>query len=86
MSVCNFTIPITGDHNIVFSKARAAIEKQGGNFTGDDQSGQFDVTVMGNTIAGSYTVEGNDLIFLIAEKPFFIPCDLVESFLKSRLV
>lgn len=86
MSVCNFTIPITGDHEVVFSKARAAIEKQGGNFTGDEQSGQFDVTVIGNTIAGSYTSDGDNLFFIIDEKPFFISCDVVENFLKSKLV
>ena len=85
MSVCNFNIPFTGEPTATLNKAKAAIEKQGGNFTGNEQSGKFDVTVVGNTIAGSYTVEGNELAIIIDTKPFFIPCDTVESFLKSKL-
>ncbi len=85
MSECNFSIPITGDSSETFNRARTAVEKQGGNFSGNEQSGQFDVTVMNNTIAGSYTANGMNLDIIISKKPFFIPCDMVESFLKSKL-
>jgi hypothetical protein len=40
---------------------------------------------VGSTIAGSYRVMGNNLAIIIDTKPFFIPCDTVESFLKSKL-
>ena len=66
-------------------EAKAAIEKQDGHFTGDEESGNFDVTVMGNTIAGSYTSDGKELAIIIDTKPFFIPCEMVESFLKTKL-
>ena len=85
MSDCNFNIPFSGDPEEILNKAKAAIEKQGGNFNGDDQSGSFDVTAMGNTVSGSYTVTGNDLAIIIDHKPFFIPCEMVENFLKSKL-
>ena len=85
MSVCNFFIPIPGEPAETLNKAKAAIEKQDGHFTGDDESGNFDVTVMGNTIAGSYTSDGKELAIIIDTKPFFIPCEMVESFLKTKL-
>ncbi len=85
MSGCKFNIPFSGNPDEILNKAKAAIEKQGGQFTGDGQSGKFDVSAMGNTIAGSYTVNGNDLSIVIDNKPFFIPCDMVEGFLKSKL-
>jgi hypothetical protein len=85
MSACNFNIPIPGSPEETLNRAKAAIEKQGGNFTGNEQSGQFDVNVIGNTIAGSYTIKGNELAIIIDTKPFFIPCDTVEAFLKSKL-
>lgn len=85
MSACNFNIPFSGNPEEILSKAKATIEKQGGNFSGDEQGGKFDVTLIGNTIAGSYTVNGNELAIIIDTKPFFIPCDTVESYLKSKL-
>ena len=85
MSACNFKIPFTGESTALLNKAKAAIEKQGGDFSGNDQSGKFSVTAMGNTIAGSYIVEGKDMVMTIDTKPFFISCDMVESFLKSQL-
>ena len=86
MSTCNFNIPFSGKPDELLNKVKATIEKQGGNFTGDEQGGKFDVTLIGNTIAGSYTVNGTDLAIVIDTKPFFIPCDAVESYLKSKLV
>lgn len=82
---CTFTIPFSGDASVVLDKAKSAIEKQGGNFTGDNNEGSFFVSVVGNTVAGSYKVEGQDLSLNITEKPFFVPCSTIESFLKSKL-
>jgi hypothetical protein len=85
MSACYFTIPFTGEPEVILNKARALMERKDGNFTGDLQNGKFDITLIGNTIAGSYTVNGNELAIIIDTKPFFIPCDTVESYLKSKL-
>jgi len=53
MSNCNFSIPFSGDADIILSKARAAIENQQGVFSGDANMGNFEVTVFANTIKGS---------------------------------
>jgi hypothetical protein len=86
MSACNFIIPFSGESKEILDKAKATIEKQGGNFTGDELSGNFDITLAGNTVKGSYTVTGNELTIIIDTKPFFVPCDMIESYLKSKLV
>lgn len=83
--MCTFTIPFSGNASEIVDKAKATIEKQDGTFTGDEKSGAFHLSVMGNTIAGSYTVEGQDLSLVISEKPFFVPCSTIESLLKSKL-
>lgn len=82
---CNFTIPFSRPLNDMVDKARRVVEEQGGQFTGDDQSGQFHVSIMGNTVAGSYRVEGQELQIEITEKPMFAPCSLIESYLKQQL-
>lgn len=86
MSECNFIIPFTGEATIVLEKAKRAVEKQSGNFTGDTNQGNFDVSLFGQAIVGTYTVSGNDLNIVIESKPFMVPCNAIESFLKSQIL
>ncbi len=58
---------------------------QGGNFSGDNSTGNFDVTAFGNTIKGSYSVAGSELDIVIDSKPFFLPCSTIEGHLKNQL-
>jgi len=81
---CKFKIPFSGSLQQSLGKARSAVEGQGGSFTGDETSGNFEVSVMG-TIKGSYTVMGNELDISIDSKPMFVSCGMIEGFLKSKL-
>ena len=81
---CNFKIPFSLPAEHVLAKARTAVEGQGGIFTGDQTSGEFEVSVMGS-IRGSYAVIGNDLEINIESKPLFVSCGMIESFLKSKI-
>jgi hypothetical protein len=85
MSTCTFSIPFTGDAESILAKAKAAIESQNGNFTGDANSGNFEVSVFGNSIKGYYNVSGQNLNLTITDKPFLISCSTIESLLKSRI-
>ncbi len=84
MSKCNFSISFSGSAEEVYNKARAAVEKQGGNFNGDSNSGNFNINVFG-AISGSYTVTGNQLNIIIEDKPMMIPCAAIENVLKSQI-
>lgn len=85
MSACNFTIPFTKPVTEILEKAKKTVESQGGSFTGDTGSGNFNVSVFGNTVIGAYSVEGQNLNIDITEKPFLVPCNMIESFLKGQL-
>lgn len=85
MSTCNFSIPFSKPAEEILSKAKATIESQNGIFTGNQNAGNFDVSVLGNTVKGTYKVEGNNLQIEITEKPFLVPCSMIESFLKNQL-
>jgi hypothetical protein len=82
---CNFSLPISSDPETALAKARKAVQSQGGTFNGDTNSGNFSVSVFGNTIAGDYTVNGSDLVIAITEKPFLLPCPAIESYLKGAI-
>jgi hypothetical protein len=84
MSKCNFSISFTGTPENVYSKAKAAVEKQGGTFDGDSKSGTFSISVFG-TISGRYVVSGNQLEIIIEDKPIMIPCAAIENVLKSQI-
>ena len=82
---CSFKIPFSGSAEEILAKAKSAVQSQGGNFSGNNSGGSFDVTAVGNTIKGSYTVIGNELNIEINSKPFFLPCSTIEQFLKAQL-
>lgn len=82
---CNFNLQFTEPPSAAVGKARAAVESQNGIFNGDETSGNFEVTVFGNTIKGTYTVTGQVLNLVITDKPFFVPCSTIESFLLKQI-
>lgn len=85
MAACNFSIPFSGSPTDIYNKAKSAVEGQSGKFEGDMNGGNFDLSVFGNTIKGSYSVEGQNLNIIIDSKPFLIPCGTIESFLKNKI-
>ena len=84
MSRCSFSIGFSGSAQDVFGRAKAAVEKQGGSFTGDANSGNFSINVFGK-ISGTYSVAGQQLHIRIEEKPMMIPCAAIENVLKSQI-
>ena len=85
MSDCNFTIPFKEPVSMIISKARAAIENYNGVFNGNENSGDFEITVFGNTIKGSYSVAGQNLNLIITHKPFFVSCSTIENLLSKEI-
>jgi hypothetical protein len=85
MADCNFSINFSGAASDIVTKIRSEIQKQGGDFNGDETSGSFGVKVFGSTIAGSYNVTGTQININITSKPIFISCGQVEGFLKSQI-
>jgi hypothetical protein len=84
MSKCNFSISFSGTPDEVFGRAKAAVEKQGGTFSGDSTGGSFSINVFG-AISGSYTVTGQQLNITIEDKPMMIPCAAIENALKGQI-
>jgi hypothetical protein len=85
MSDCNISIPFTDSLTSTITKAKAAIENQNGTFNGDEYAGNFELTFLGNTIKGTYSVIGKTLELVITKKPFFVPCSTIESILVKEI-
>ena len=85
MSDCNINIPFQQPVAVVISKAKAAIESYNGTFNGDDTSGDFGITVYGNTVKGTYSIAGQVMNLIITHKPFFVPCSTIENLLLKEI-
>jgi hypothetical protein len=85
MSKCNFSISFSGSAEEVITRAKAAVEKQGGNFSGNASGGSFSLNVFG-AISGTFTLSGQQLNIIIEDKPVMIPCGAIENVLKSQIV
>jgi hypothetical protein len=85
MADCNFKLPFTESPTVVISRAKAAIQNHNGVFNGDEKSGDFDITVFGNTIKGIYSVNEQILNLTITHKPFFVPCSTIENLLLKEI-
>jgi hypothetical protein len=84
-TMCNFSIPFTGLSSDVLNRAKTAVQNQGGAFKGNESSGAFQVNVLGSAIKGTYTISGQELNIRIDSKPFLIPCNTIENFLKNQI-
>lgn len=82
---CNFSIPFSGSPQDVLNRAQSAVQNQGGAFKGDENGGLFQVSVLGSAIKGSFTISGQDLNITIDSKPFLIPCNTIEGFLRNQI-
>lgn len=82
---CKLNLPFSDPAEVAIEKARDAIKSQSGLFEGDIANGHFEVTVFGNNIKGDYQVQGQNLQLEITDKPFFVPCSMIESFLAKYI-
>ena len=82
---CKFSVNFSEPAESAVLKAKNAVESQSGTFNGDVNSGEFEVTVFGNNIKGNYTVSGQVLNIEITDKPFFVPCNMIETFLVKNI-
>jgi hypothetical protein len=86
MSDCRFSITFTGDPTEIVNKTKEGITKAGGKFEGDIKGGSVVMPSPVGDIEGNYTVEGQNLEIEIVKKPVFVPCSLIESELKKRIL
>ena len=86
MPDCQFTIPFTVTTEEILAKAKAVIERKEGHFSGNEKSGEFELSFLGMAAKGAYTVSGKELLVSILSKPIFIPCETVENYMKSKLL
>lgn len=67
----------------VVQKASAAITGAGGNFQGDENAGNFEVSTPLGSIRGAYQIQNQVIRVSILSKPFLVGCGMIEKQLRG---
>ena len=78
MALCQFSRTFTGQPADLLARAGKAIRDQGGTLDGDLTKGTFTVTRLFRTVAGSYSVQDNTILFDVTRMDWPATCELVE--------
>ncbi|WP_437717187.1 hypothetical protein WMF45_12680 [Sorangium sp. So ce448] len=85
MAKHSFSVPFNGSSQDIVAKAKAAIEKAGGKFAGNEGKGDFSVPTPAGTVKGTYAVAAQSFSVDITDKPFIVPGSAIESQVRKFL-
>jgi hypothetical protein len=85
MAKHSFSVDFPGAAQDMVAKAKGAIEKASGKFTGDEKKGEFSVPTPAGTVKGIYTITAQKFAIDITDKPFVVPGSAIESQVRSFL-
>lgn len=86
MSKCDYCISTTKQIDEIRKLIKNEISEEGGNISfSNDREGKFDLAIMGGKIAGDIKIQEQEVHIEITDKPSMIPCDIIETILKSYL-
>ena len=82
---CAFTIGFTGTADSPVEHLKSKILTNNGSFGGDASLGNFSIHVLAAAIEGAYTINGNDIMITIRQKPFFLSCNSIRDYVAQNL-
>lgn len=86
MAKCNFRFSDIQDPQILFTKAKEAIEDANGTIRGNTNNGSFQIPVpLLQDITGKYRFGDNDIQIEITTKPAILTCKRIEEEIISYL-
>jgi hypothetical protein len=77
--MCEFSRQLPGPAAQVIQRVRQPIEAHGGSLVGNEQGGTIRVVTPVGEVGGDYTISGTAVAFRITQKPFFVPCGIIEA-------
>ncbi len=81
---CSFLFNTTKNPIDLYNWGVSEAMNYGASYSGTPFEGDFSVQLFGGNINGTYKVTGSK-IEIELNKPFFVPCALIESFLRTRI-
>ena len=82
---CLIKIPYSVDVRKLYELGLDEAIATGGRLDGNEQKGTFSIPILGGVFEGTYNVNNKWIEVQLFKKPIFIPCGVIESFLKSQI-
>jgi hypothetical protein len=82
----SFNIDLNRPAGEFIEKAKAAVEKAGGSFRGDENAGGITVDTLIGNIKARYEIAGTTATIHIDNKPFLLSMGKIQSALSKYLV
>lgn len=82
---CKFQIKPKQHIELIFNRALHDISNYDAKYNGDSGGGDFTLEIFGSKFKGIIDVDNNIITVEITDKPFWIPCAIIESTAKSYI-
>jgi len=77
----HFQVPVA----TLLDQVRRLAATYQGNFQGDERSGRFSLSLFLGSIAGDYTIDGEELRLVITQKPRFLSGAAIDAAIRKYL-
>ncbi|MFN6943501.1 MAG: hypothetical protein ACK4ND_01030 [Cytophagaceae bacterium] len=84
MANCEFKFDHTQDPEKIYSKAKSAIEDNGGEINGDQKHGNFSISKLGMSVEGRFEISESEVKLYIDKKPIFVSCEQIKGMIGSN--
>jgi hypothetical protein len=85
MGQCKFSYQLKEPAAELLAQIQQLAKEYGGEFQGDDKSGYLAIKMFIGTIAGEYTIAGDQLELTITKKPFLVGCATIDATIRQYL-
>jgi hypothetical protein len=82
---CVFNVPYASKIDDLLAKGLRESKNFDGQFEGTAQNGFFSFRALGGTFTGTYKVGETTIEIIIQDKPFLIPCGVIETFIRAHI-
>lgn len=79
VSVCRFRFAFRGTGESLLEAIRSRVSAAGGELTGSSSEGAFFLGSPAGDFRGRYEISGQTILLEVTEKPFFVPCGMIEA-------
>ena len=77
--MASFEIEVNTSKSSTYERMKTAVAQANGEFSGDENSGSFEIPVAVGRISGNYELHENRIAVDIRKKPFLVSMRMIED-------
>lgn len=85
MSDCKFTVPFSEEPDAIKETLTEEMKGNGGQISFSEDKGNFAIDTAIGSIAGELRMNDQSIDVAISDKPAFLPCKMIKTYLQEYL-